>query len=116
VLRQLAALRALGARLAIDDFGSGYSSIAYLETFEFDIIKLDQGLLQGEHTERKLAMISWVAELARMLDCVTIAEGIETESQAELVTSAGIELGQGFLYGRPVPLGGLARSATATQT
>ena len=104
VLRQLAALRALGARLAIDDFGSGYSSIAYLETFEFDIIKLDQGLLQGTHTERKLAMISWVAELARMLECVTIAEGIEDESQAELARAAGIELGQGFLFGRPAPL------------
>lgn len=108
VLRQLAALRALGSRLAIDDFGSGYSSIAYLETFEFDIIKLDQGLLQGAHTERKRAMISWVAELARMLDCVTIAEGIEDQSQAELARSAGIELGQGFLFGRPAPLGAVA--------
>jgi diguanylate cyclase (GGDEF)-like protein len=113
VLRQLAALRALGARLAIDDFGSGYSSIAYLETFEFDIIKLDQGLLQGAHTDRKLAMISWVAELARMLDCVTIAEGIEDESQAELTRAAGIDLGQGFLFGRPAPLAVRAPTARA---
>jgi diguanylate cyclase (GGDEF)-like protein len=104
VLRQLSALRALGARLAIDDFGSGYSSIAYLETFEFDIIKLDQGLLQGERTDRKLAMISWIAGLALMLDCVAIAEGIEDESQSELAQSAGIRLGQGFLFGRPTSL------------
>lgn len=115
VLRQLAALRALGARLAIDDFGSGYSSIAYLETFEFDILKLDQGLLQGERTDRKLAMISWIAELARRLDCLTIAEGIENASQAELVQSAGIELGQGFLFGRPAGLAP-AHSASPTQT
>jgi EAL domain-containing protein (putative c-di-GMP-specific phosphodiesterase class I) len=104
VLRQLAALRSQGSRLAIDDFGSGYSSIAYLETFEFDIIKLDQGLLQGEPTDRKRAMISWIATLARMLDCIAIAEGIEDESQAEVVRTAGIELGQGFLYGRPASL------------
>ena len=104
VLRQLAALRGQGSRLAIDDFGSGYSSIAYLETFEFDIIKLDQGLLQGEPTDRKRAMISWIATLARMLDCIAIAEGIEDQGQAEIVRSAGIELGQGFLYGRPASL------------
>ena len=108
VLRQLAALRAVGARIAIDDFGSGYSSIAYLETFEFDIIKLDQGLLQGERTDRKLAMISWIAGLARMLDCTAIAEGIEDEGQAELARSAGIALGQGFLFGRPSALAALA--------
>ena len=91
----------MGCRLAIDDFGSGYSSIAYLETFEFDIIKIDQGLLRGARTERKRAIVSWIAGLAETFGCVTVAEGIEDADQAELVRSAGVDWGQGFHFGYP---------------
>jgi EAL domain-containing protein (putative c-di-GMP-specific phosphodiesterase class I) len=103
-LRQLEALREVGCRIAIDDFGTGYSSIAYLESFNVDLIKIDRGLIAGEQTNRKRAMIGWVTGLAATLGCLTIAEGIETEEQADLVREAGVDMAQGYLFGRPESL------------
>lgn len=103
-LRQLTELRTLGCRIAIDDFGSGYSSLAYLETFDVDIIKIDQALITGAPSERKRAMLQWLSGLADTLGCQTIVEGVEDVDQLELVRSAGLRFGQGFLLGRPAAL------------
>ena len=104
VVRQLNRLRELGCQIAIDDFGSGYSSLAYLESFDVDIIKIDQALITGAATARKRSLLRWLSGLAETLDCMTIVEGIEEPDQLDLVLGAGLRYGQGFLLGRPAPL------------
>lgn len=98
---ELRELQALGVRVALDDFGSGYSSIAYLDRIPFDIVKLDGYFLHGTLDRRRRDLIAATASMVRILGGISLVEHIETNEQLEIVREAGVDLGQGFLFGRP---------------
>ena len=95
-----AQLKSLGVRLALDDFGTGYSSLSYLRHAPFDKIKIDQSFVRGSSTRDKhnAAIISSVVSLASALDMETVAEGVETKEELELVTSHGASHLQGRIF------------------
>jgi diguanylate cyclase len=97
-------LSQLGVRLAIDDFGIGYSALSYLAHLPIDIVKIDRSfiaaLVQDGPEE---AMASAIMALAKRLDMTTVGEGIETAAQLEQLRALGCDLGQGFYLGRPAP-------------
>jgi diguanylate cyclase (GGDEF)-like protein/PAS domain S-box-containing protein len=101
---RLEALQRLGVRTAMDDFGSGYSSLTYLKSLPLDVIKIDKSFVAGLPTSSEdRAIVAAILSLARETEVSVIAEGVETESlHAELV-GLGCGLGQGFLYARPKP-------------
>jgi diguanylate cyclase (GGDEF)-like protein/PAS domain S-box-containing protein len=100
---RLAALRDLGIRIAIDDFGTGYSSLSYLRHLPIDRLKIDRAFVDGLGTdEEAMAVAKAIVELARSLRLTTVAEGIEQVHQADALRALGCELGQGFLYAKPL--------------
>lgn len=112
-MANLARLRALGIKVAIDDFGAGHASLHYLRDFTFDIIKIDRTYVADFATNPVNALIvSAVCDIAKTLSLDVIAEGIETEEQRQLLIEAGCTGLQGFHLGRPAPLR-LARSVRA---
>lgn len=109
ILADLHHLDSLGVRLALDDFGTGYSSLGYLQKLPFKKIKIDKSFIDHlSHDAQSAAVVCAVASLARGLDMETTAEGIETETQAQLVLAAGCTQGQGYHFGRPMPADVLA--------
>ena len=97
-------LQALGVRIAIDDFGSGYSSLSHLRHFPIDQLKIDRNFIAGLEREGEArAIVRAVVDLADALQIEVVAEGIETSEQASHLLSLGCELGQGFHFGRPLP-------------
>jgi diguanylate cyclase (GGDEF)-like protein len=106
-------LKNLGISMALDDFGTGYSSVNYLANFPFDKIKIDKSFTQGVLTRRdSKAVVASTLALAQGLGTVTTAEGVETEEQLEYLRAAGVDLVQGYLFGRPVPIAQLDLNAT----
>lgn len=104
-LANVDALRALGVRIAIDDFGAGHASLQYLRGFAFDIIKIDRTYVSSLGTSRIDAIIvAAICDIARSLPVEVVAEGVETEEQFRLLRQAGCTRYQGFLLGRPLPL------------
>jgi EAL domain-containing protein (putative c-di-GMP-specific phosphodiesterase class I) len=103
--RVLAGLKALGVRLAIDDFGVGYSSLSHLKyLLPVDIIKIDKSFVDGlEGSGESRAIVTAIIQLAHALDVVAIAEGVETEGQAEVLRELGCHLAQGYRFSRPQP-------------
>jgi diguanylate cyclase (GGDEF)-like protein len=98
-------LKNLGISMALDDFGTGYSSMTYLTNFPFDKIKIDRSFTQGVLTRRdSAAVVSAVLALAQGIGTITTVEGVETEEQFEYMRKAGVDLAQGYLFGRPVPI------------
>jgi len=98
-------LKNLGISIALDDFGTGYSSVSYLTIFPFDKIKIDKSFTQGVFNRRDCrAIIASTLALAQGLGTMTTAEGVETEQQLEYMREAGVDLVQGYLFGRPVPI------------
>jgi diguanylate cyclase (GGDEF)-like protein len=98
----LQALKKLGLTLMLDDFGTGYSSLSYLKRFPVDVLKIDRTFVHGIGVEAEdSAIVKAVVGMARALDLGVIAEGVETELQAEALRKLGCERAQGFLYGRP---------------
>ena len=113
-LANVDALRALGVRIAIDDFGAGHASLQYLRGFAFDIIKIDRTYVSNLGSSRIDAIIvSAICDIARSLPVEVVAEGVETEEQFELLRQAGCTRFQGFLLGRPLPLDGQAIASAA---
>jgi diguanylate cyclase len=99
-------LRDLGVQLAIDDFGTGESSLAYLDRFEFDVLKVDRSFLRRiVKTDADDALTSGIVALARAMDLTVVAEGVETELQAAAVRHLGYDYAQGFLFSPPVRSG-----------
>jgi diguanylate cyclase (GGDEF)-like protein len=97
-------LRALGLKLALDDFGSGYSSLTYLQRLPFDKLKVDRGFVAAlDHSANAGVIIQAVVALGRALNLSILVEGIETEEQRALVRLAGCDEMQGYLFARPVP-------------
>ncbi|MGW5648782.1 sensor domain-containing protein [Saccharopolyspora sp. NPDC003752] len=92
-----------GVRFAVDDFGTGYSSLARIKDLPAQIIKADRSFVSDLGVgSRDLAVARAVAEFARALNCQTVAEGVETAEQFNLLASVGIDVYQGFLFARPV--------------
>ncbi len=103
VRRTLGALKALGVRLAVDDFGTGYSSLSYLQRFPIDVLKIDKSFVDGVASEEgDLAIARTVVALGRTLGLRTVAEGVETEAQRAALAALGCDLGQGYLFARPL--------------
>ena len=97
-------LRNLGYKIAMDDFGSGYSSLNTLKDMPIDILKLDMGFLRDQtNMDKGGRIISSLAQMAQSLEYTTIAEGVETQEQADFLKGIGIDIFQGYLYSKPIP-------------
>jgi diguanylate cyclase (GGDEF)-like protein/PAS domain S-box-containing protein len=106
MLRKLAEA---GARIAIDDFGSGYSSLTRLRELPVTVLKLDRAFLADVPEKREAAaVVTAVIELAAALDMTAVAEGVETEAQRAFLVARGCPFAQGYLLGRPAPAAELA--------
>ena len=106
-MERLRDIHTVGVALAVDDFGTGYSSLSYLRRYPFDRLKIDmafvQALGEGASRERDIEIVRAIVDLASRLDVDVVAEGIETETEWQVLTSLGCGLGQGFFFSRPVP-------------
>lgn len=97
-------LRQMGVLVAVDDFGTRYSSLSQLKDLPVDILKVDRGIIaEMDHSEDKLALVSAVIGLARELGLCVIAEGVERAEELEFANDNGCHFTQGFLLGRPLP-------------
>ena len=107
----MSALRALGVRMALDDFGAGYSSFTYLHRLPFDKIKIDRSLLESSEMKRdNTVLIESVVRLGRSLGLTVTAEGVETVAQMRLLQGFGCPELQGFLFAKPMPARDLSRT------
>jgi EAL domain-containing protein (putative c-di-GMP-specific phosphodiesterase class I) len=104
-MQQLHDLKGLGIRLAMDDFGTGYSSLSYLSRFPVDILKMDRSFVGSEDNE---ALTSAIIALGTSLSLEVVAEGIELAEQANSLEELGCELGQGYLFARPMDAAALS--------
>ncbi|WP_415812895.1 EAL domain-containing protein [Mesobacillus thioparans] len=98
---QLQALREIGIEVSIDDFGTGYSSLSYLSKLSVDRLKIDQSFVS--HSQENREIISTIVSMATNLKLKVIAEGVETESQIDLLKSLGCQEVQGYYYSPPLP-------------
>jgi len=97
-------MREAGIKVALDDFGTGYSSLGYIQQFPLDQIKIDRAFVQDlPNSAESLAIVEAISILSRGLGMDVIAEGVEQIEQAEVLSRAGCQFGQGWLYGRPMP-------------
>lgn len=111
VVGAVEAFKAAGMSVALDDFGTGFTSIHYLRSYGFSHIKIDKSLLTGLEPGSKATMlVTGAITLACGLDMQVIAEGVESEMQADLLRAAGCHELQGYLFGRPMPLEELQRA------
>ncbi len=98
-------LKALGVQIAMDDFGSGYSSLSYLQAFPFDKIKIDKTFISNlDSSPQSATIVRAVIGLARGLGMPVVAEGVESKEQIEFLGQASCDLVQGYLIGRPRPI------------
>ena len=103
-LATLHELRKLGVQIALDDFGTGYSSLSYLRSFPFDKIKIDRSFIEDlSNGAEPLAIVRAVAGLAKCLNMISTAEGVETQQQLEKLQSVGCTEMQGYLFSRARP-------------
>lgn len=96
-------LKKLGFLIALDDFGSGYSSIRYLSTMPVDIVKFDITLIRQLEDDKQFSIISHLAKMIRETGHLLVAEGIETEQLKEKIKQLGFNYAQGYIYGKPSP-------------
>ena len=98
-------IRNLGYKIAMDDFGSGYSSLNSLKDIPLDVLKLDMGFLRGgTNIERGNNIIAYMVDMAKALKLKIVAEGVETKDQADFLTERGCDVIQGFYYAKPMPV------------
>lgn len=99
-------LQERGFRISLDDFGAGYSSLQYLATFPLDQVKLDRAILAGRTTSSAAGLLTEAAiDFIQQLGHELVVEGVETEQDHDYLVERGVELAQGWLYGRPRPVG-----------
>ncbi|WP_189083154.1 putative bifunctional diguanylate cyclase/phosphodiesterase, partial [Mangrovihabitans endophyticus] len=109
-IARLRRLKELGVVLAMDDFGTGYSSLAYLRRFPMDTLKIDRSFVDrlGGDSE-DVALVRTIVRLGQSLGMSTVAEGVENQTQLELLSEMGCDVAQGYLLSRPVPASEAAR-------
>ena len=112
-ISKLHALKALGVRLAIDDFGTGYSSLSYLRRLPIDELKIDGSFIAGMASEPgQMAVVRSIIDLAETLHLETVAEGIEGDEQLQALRGLSAQMGQGFLFSKPLSADDLPRALT----
>lgn len=102
--KELQRLRSLGVTVAIDDFGTGYSSLSYLKKLPVDLLKIDRSFLQDVDVVSTCALIQAITALAHSMGLRVAAEGIETQLQFDSIRRIGVDLAQGYLFGKPMPI------------
>ncbi|MBP6902188.1 MAG: EAL domain-containing protein [Burkholderiaceae bacterium] len=103
-IQTLCTLRALGCRTALDDFGTGYSALGYLRRFPFDVLKIDRSFVRGlEGDAEARVLVDTILAMARALQMTTVAEGVEHEAEARLLSERGCSAVQGYWLSRPLP-------------
>jgi len=103
-IRKLRSVRDLGLRIALDDFGTGYSSLAYLSKLPVDTLKIDRSFIRGmTENPDDTSIVSTIISLAQALKLKVVAEGVETEQQAQLLRLLRCDQAQGYLFSPPVP-------------
>jgi diguanylate cyclase (GGDEF)-like protein len=103
-LPSLQLLDEMGVRISVDDFGTGYSSLSYLRRLPVDEVKIDRLFIQGMVTDPgDLAIVRAIVDLSRHLELEVVAEGVESELTLSLLAEIGCDVGQGFLFSRPLP-------------
>ena len=111
---RLATLCEAGLKIAVDDFGTGYASLAYLTSLPLDVLKIDRGLVaQIAHRERDRIVVKALIGLARELGLQVVVEGVESAEQLALLTEWGCDLCQGFFVAPPLSHDELTRFAAA---
>lgn len=109
-------LRTIGVRLAVDDFGTGFSSLSYLKRFPVDRVKIDQSFVRGlGSTGSDSSLVAAIVAMGTALGLELVAEGVETEEQAHHLDEVGCTMLQGYLFGRPVPPDEFVASLRRTQ-
>ncbi|WP_051650216.1 EAL domain-containing protein [Selenomonas sp. AB3002] len=104
-IRIISTLHRLGFQLSMDDFGSGYSSLELLNILPLDVMKIDRTLITGpESNERMRQILTASVELGQRLGMTVLCEGIENETQEEILKKCGCQYGQGYLYSKPMPM------------
>ena len=97
-------VKSLGARFALDDFSTGYSGLRGLLMLRFDALKIDKIFIQAMINEQEgQDIVAAIIHLCRDLGLTSVAEGVEQQDQADLLRGLGCEIGQGWLFGRPMP-------------
>jgi diguanylate cyclase (GGDEF)-like protein/PAS domain S-box-containing protein len=104
VIDKLHWLRDAGIQVAIDDFGTGYSSLSYLKIFDIDYLKIDKSFVNNlENNANDITLVDAIILMAHTLGLKVIAEGVETVEQKKILTDAGCDFAQGYLFSKPVP-------------
>jgi EAL domain-containing protein (putative c-di-GMP-specific phosphodiesterase class I) len=104
VADQLLDLRQAGIQVSLDDFGTGFSSLTYLQRFDIDYLKIDQSFVRElVPGSTELALCKAIIVMAHELGMQVVAEGVETTMQRDLLIGAGCDFGQGYLFARPMP-------------
>jgi EAL domain-containing protein (putative c-di-GMP-specific phosphodiesterase class I)/signal transduction histidine kinase/CheY-like chemotaxis protein len=110
VRRNMARLHELGLKIALDDFGVGYSSLSHLRLFPFDKLKIDRAFVTGcAENVQSATLVHAVVSIGRALGMKVVAEGVETEAQRKFLKVAGVHAMQGYLFARPEPVEALKR-------
>jgi Amt family ammonium transporter len=103
--RLMQRLRVLGCNFALDDFGTGLSSLVYLKSLPVSVLKIDGAFVRdAANNQRTESMVRAIAQMARTMGMETVAEYVETDELRERMTALGVDFGQGFAIGRPVPI------------
>jgi EAL domain-containing protein (putative c-di-GMP-specific phosphodiesterase class I) len=103
-------LKDIGVSISIDDFGTGYSSLSYLKRIPVDNLKIDISFIRGIAMDSDTAsIVSAIVTMANALNLKTIAEGIETEAELRILHELNCNIGQGFYFGKPLPVASLEK-------
>lgn len=113
-LQALSGLKELGIKLSIDDFGTGYSSLHLLNKLPITAIKIDKSFVDGIADAKDLALMNSIIEMCRRLDLEIVIEGIEQEEQVERLENRQHIIGQGYLFGKPMPAAEFKRNVLST--
>ena len=109
-IEKLSAIRSLGVGISLDDFGTGYSSLSYIAKLPVTALKIDSSFIAAMlDSSEHMAVVSAVISLARALSLKVVAEGVETQEQANLLRLLRCDEAQGYLFGRPLPAGEVER-------
>lgn len=101
-------LREIGFKIIIDDFGTGYSSMHYLQKLPIDIIKIDKSFIDDLTTSNNQSVIKAIIAISKSFGYKTVAEGIESKEQEDILLNLGVDFGQGYLFCRPKQLSNLS--------